>query len=486
MKRVLTLSTLALMLTLPALAQDPPKLYTQATVPSREVLDKLSMTLAWRAKLPTGGARDGFTSVQVAPGVGGGPDTVFVQTYSGTVYALNAENGDLLWQTPVGLPYQVSQPVGFNSQSVFVVRREQLFVLDRATGQQQVYRLHKASKEPLYGIKLEEVPSAGLLADEDFVYVCMDHRISAYVIPNFQLLAEFAAREAKANKETVRPFLGDSPQPIRHWSKVLVKLQLDQPPRLTSAFLALAANDGTFLTLNAGKDGGQEIFRYKTGGAVRGAMGQHDNLIYVASEDYQVYAFDTSRAQLQWRYFGAAPIQSPAMVTNEDVFVVPDRIGLTRVDRATGRGVWSNKVAVRFLCTNYKFVYANDAQGRLLLLDYFRGTELARWDASSWTIPVPNDRTDRLFLANHDGQIMCLHHRDIVRPLPVRTPKEIVVKPPEDKKKKEKDKKEEMEKDKGGQLFQGPNLWEPRPLLARWEGRPEVWAELRAIRPLDR
>jgi hypothetical protein len=278
---------------------------------------------------------------------------------------------------------------------------------------------------------------------------------------------------------------------VRDWSKVLVKLQIDQAPRLTSDFLVLAANDGTALAMLAGKGGGQEAYRYKTGGPIRGAMGQHDNIIYVASEDYQLYAFDTSRGQLQWRYSGSAPIQSRVDVTNEDVYVVPDRVGLTRVNRASGKGVWSNKAAVRFLSTNYKFVYANDAQGRLLILDYFRGTELARWDASSWTVPVPNDRTDRLYLANHDGQIVCLHHRDLVRPLLVRTPTEAVIKLPEDKKKdKDKDKKDpdkDKDKDKGGRLFRQPaGLAEPRPLLARWEVRPEAWPELWAIRPLDR
>ena len=65
-------------------------------------------------------------------------------------------------------------------------------------------------------------------------------------------------------------------------------------------------------------------------------------------------------------------------VTNEDAYMVPDRVGLTRVTRATGNKVWSNKTAVRFLCTNNRFVYAADAQGRLLVLDYNRGTELSR------------------------------------------------------------------------------------------------------------
>jgi len=149
----------------------------------------------------------------------------------------------------------------------------------------------------------------------------------------------------------------------------------------------------------------------------------------------------------------------------------PVRSGLTRVDRLSGKGVWSNKTAVRFLSTNFKYVYANDVFGNLLILDYNRGTELARWDARSWLLPMPNDYTDRLFLANHDGQIVCLHHRDQVKPLVVRTGKELIR---IDLKKLPKDKKKKKDPDDEEVRFHAepPTLgWRPawvsdRPLLA--------------------
>jgi outer membrane protein assembly factor BamB len=491
MKRVLALPGLLLILVVPALAQPPYRMHSQATPPPREVLDRLSLTLAWRLKVPVNGVRDGLTSVQLAPGVGGRNDTLFVQTYAGNIFALDAENGKLLWRVHVGQSYQPSQPLGFNSTTVFAVRREKLFVLDRETGEHLVYKLHANSKEPLLGFDLEEVPSTGLVAAEDFLYVCMDHRVSAYEIPNFRRLAELLARQAKSNNETIRPFAMDSPQPRRDWSKLLVQLSVHLMPRLTDDFVALACTDGTFLTMVAGADGGQEAFRYKTQGAFHGALGQHGTMMYIGSEDYHLYAFDISRAQVKWRFPGASPIQSPAEVTDRDVFVVPERSGLTRVDRELGKGLWSNKAARRFLCTNFKYVYANDAHGKLLVLDYERGTELARWDASAFNMPVSNDRTDRLFLANHDGQLVCLHHRDLVKPLLVRTVKQFVKKEPpvkdkdkekDKEKEKEKDKGKEMEKDKGkekgGDFPPGFGLLprEERPQLVRREARPEWWA----------
>ena len=43
------------------------------------------------------------------------------------------------------------------------------------------------------------------------------------------------------------------------------------------------------------------------------------------------------------------------------------------------------------LATNNRFVYALDRMGHLLVLDYDRGKELARWDTRDWVVPVSND-----------------------------------------------------------------------------------------------
>src|SRR5207253_3108811 len=101
-------------------------------------------------------------------------------------------------------------------------------------------------------------------------------------------------------------------------------------------------------------------------GPILGTAGRQDNVMYVPSEDYNLYAFDTSRAQLQWRFSGASPIVRSVEATRQDVFVVPEYAGLTRVDRLSGKAVWTNKASRRFLATNNKYVYAADAFGNLL------------------------------------------------------------------------------------------------------------------------
>src|SRR5207248_5536007 len=109
---------------------------------------------------------------------------------------------------------------------------------------------------------------------------------------------------------------------------------------------------------------------------------------------------------------------------DEDVYVAIDRAGLYRVRRSNGAEVWRNDDAARFLSANKKFVYAADRHGRLLVLDRARGTTLSTYDGTrDFVFPVQNDLTDRLYLAAHNGLIICLHDRDAETPLAMKTVK---------------------------------------------------------------
>lgn len=401
----------------PAVGQAPLRIYTRPEPPSRDVLDRLNLTLAWRTKVPTDGRRDGIASIQLFPGKT--HNQLFVQTLSGHVVAMDAENGDTLWRTPVGSPYQVSQPLAVNSRDVITVRREQIYVLDRATGKQLLYGVEKDSGLPVYGMALDGIPTTALVADEDAVFVTLGNRVANYFLPNFRVAL---AAAAKAKEKLLTPSL----QLERLYNQVLDPQQIALPPFLTNEFICLACSDGTFLTLNkfpAEKPelSGQEIFRYKLQGPISGGMAQHDTFAYVPCEDYHLYAFDVGRGKLVWRVSGSAAILHKVEANDRDVYMTPVRMGLHRVDRKTGAIVWRNRTAERVVACNPKFVYATDNVGNLLVLDHERGTQLAVYNMRDWVVPVSNDLTDRLYFAAHDGSILCLHHRDHATPVRMKT-----------------------------------------------------------------
>ena len=137
---------------------------------------------------------------------------------------------------------------------------------------------------------------------------------------------------------------------------------------------------------------------------------------YVCSEDQTLYAIDLFDNREAWRFLSPGPIRRKPYVTDRDVFVKVEKGGFYRVDRVNGKDIWSNKQALQFMAANRLFVYTRDADGSLLIHDYLRGTHLAEWDFRDWAISVPNELTDRVYLANHDGQILCLHNHDYPNP----------------------------------------------------------------------
>jgi hypothetical protein len=99
-------------------------------------------------------------------------------------------------------------------------------------------------------------------------------------------------------------------------------------------------------------------------------------------------------------------------VTDDDIYILPDRAGLYRVSRASGEVVWRSPRVERFLSANRKYVYALDARNQLLVLDRARGTPISSYDLRDFTVPMVNDYTDRILLAAHDGLLISLYDRD--------------------------------------------------------------------------
>ncbi len=449
MKKLLGISALGLVLSA-ALSQESPRVYTRPRPPSGESLARLNMTQAWRVQFAMDGQRDGLASVQVIPGKSPADlPQMIVQTLYGKIYLLDAESGDVLWQQMLGEPYGIGQPAAYNSHSIGATRRDMFYVFDRSKGDHRFVTPNPKTKLTDYGFRLGGVASAMPVADDESVYLVFNSRVAAYVSPNFRLL-EKLQKEGKwaGDLETARG--REQLQPVLLWDYAVEGQHFFAPPIVSPTQVGAVTTDGLFISFDRFERKVRYEFRFQ--GAVSAPAGQYDEVAYVPSDDFTLYALYMPTRYLMWRYMGGAPILRKPEVTDKDIFVSPEKVGMSRLNRETGRSLWTQRQAVRFLSASEKFVYAADRIGRLLVLDYARGSELARLDTSHWVVPVSNEWTDRLYLANHDGQIVCLRHNDLTQPVRTRTvPVEIEPKKAEEKKEpiteelKEKEIKKEKE-----------------------------------------
>jgi len=409
------------------------RIHTNPQVPSLDTLDRLDLTMAWHTKVPVDGTRDGFYSLQLIPGKSF--TLLLAQTFKRSVIAINAETGDTLWRTPVGLPYRSMQPVSASEQTVFVCRHETVFALDRDNGKQLLYTMDPDTNQPQYGFRMEAPATAGLAADAEFLFVCQGDRLVRFAVPNFRALAKLPPPVAEPGAKPQ-----GSPQLVRTWH-FTAPGNLGQTPILTREVVVVTTDDGMVSFINRSNPGADErpVFRgqFQTEGAVVAQVASHKAMVYAPCQDYFLYALDAAASRLSWRFAGQAPIVDAPKATDADIFVAVGKAGLYRLERANGNVKWASKDAAKFLATDQRFVYALDRLGKMLVLDYERGKALAAWDARDWVLPIPNDLTDRIYLASNDGQIVCLRQRDHFQPLRVKTFETVQPKGKQGKKKAE-------------------------------------------------
>ncbi len=452
MKKLLLAMCLVSLSATSVFAQAPYKVYTSPKLPMRDALERMNLVQAWNTRVTVDGNRDGIVSVQLIPG---NPNQLVVQTYKGGVFLYDADNGDLVWKAYAGVPYWAPQPAAFNSHSIFVTRRNRLFVLSRVDGSQRVYTYDPRFKQADFGYPLLYQPISGPVADEDFVYLPMGDRINALFMPDFGAMDRAKAAREKMRKEGKAPAglqeAGgdgnlDSPQPEFSWGYRFPDKLTSVPPLMFGDQISVLTTDGTLTSIGRFElVTGVEIFDFKAQGKAPAAPAQHLNMAYFGSDDFNLYAINMNSGRLAWRYVAGAPILLPPHANDRDVFVAPERVGMRRIDRGTGKEMWTNRDTQRFLAANDAYVYALDRHGRFYVIDSRRGSTLATHDLSDWAIAIPNEWTDRIYLAANDGQVMCLRRKDLVKPMIMKASEPVRIK--EEKKPKEEPKKDEEKKD---------------------------------------
>ncbi len=415
MRSLLGAGVVVLLAAATAAAQDRTTLYSTPTAPPREALDRLSLHMAWQNSVPMDGRRDGFLSLVAA-----GPHLI-AQTRSGLVCLINADDGRLLWQTRLGKAYAGTVAPGYNSYSVVVVNNGIIYGLERDSG-----RISWEYPLP-FGLAVAPV------CDEDNLYLCSTRqRVFAFRLPRGELDAvplipgqprsvtgpkpgsTKPGYEALAARLAVVP-LWDAP----------IRFSVELPPVSGGDVVLLAGADGMVTGLTRGgvsNFGTSESFRWFAEGPILVPPGAYDETAYVGSQDFNVYATSLTSGKIQWRHTAGSPITRRPIALEKDLYVVSERGGLARLDRLTGEPLWklprgrevtsSNPDIDRFLAANPKFVYGLDHVGRLVLVDRNRGAVLGTLDVRDFVYPVSNEITDRLYLAAHNGLIVCLHDRD--------------------------------------------------------------------------
>jgi outer membrane protein assembly factor BamB len=100
----------------------------------------------------------------------------------------------------------------------------------------------------------------------------------------------------------------------------------------------VGAADGVLYRLDT--QSGTERWRFQTGGPIFGGPAASESTVYVASDDGYLYALDAASGEEQWRFRAGSPLRTPPTLTGGFVFVGSLDGILYAIDTATGTERW--------------------------------------------------------------------------------------------------------------------------------------------------
>ncbi|MFN4260086.1 MAG: PQQ-binding-like beta-propeller repeat protein [Gemmataceae bacterium] len=444
MKKMLCLTVVSMVLMGAMSAYGQSRWLTNPLPPPADFLDRLNLRPAWQVRVPLESRRDGIAEVLPLG------DQVLARTYSGTLMAIDAYSGHTQWIKSPSRSYAKVQAVGVNDSTVFLVNAETLYALKRSTGRQ------------LWKHELPNIVTAPPVADEDMLYLCFaGGEFAGMVLPPTPaapppgelpaapaatpppesmpagVRSQYARSTQGYTGYSVRassyvgyeqPVVG--PRPVTVFSHRL-ETRLDFPAMLSSRRVTVAGAASTFFNFVKGYP--DDLVRFPVAAGVSAPPVAYEDVVYLAGEDKVVYAQSLETGFVRWRFLECrSPIVQQPAVTNENVYIVGASTGLHCLDRANGRLLWRNPDAQQFRAANPKYVYATNRSGEMLIIDRLRGTTLTAADWRFFNVPIRNVQTDRLFLAAHNGLLICVYDRDYHSPIWHRIKMEKKPQPPKE------------------------------------------------------
>jgi outer membrane protein assembly factor BamB len=301
------------------------------------------------------------------------PQTILMaQTARGMLHVFDAETGRTMWSQKMGRGDYPSTAAAANDKFVCMLNGVTLFCYNRADGR------------PAWERKVGGAPSAGPALSNTMVFIPM----AGGKVEGYEL---------------------DSPRSPA-WSYKAAGNILVQP-LITPRSVAFATDRGWMYVSRP--DDPAVRYRLEARGSIITQPTYRFPTIFAASQDGYAYAMHETAGGTSWRFAAGMPIEQPLAAIGNAVYVSPERGGMYRLDATTGAQVWQARLANRFLAASATRVYAFDAYNRLTVVDERNGGVVGQIaDTGSLDLPLVNQASDRIYLADSSGLIQCLHEID--------------------------------------------------------------------------
>ncbi len=304
--------------------------------------------------------------VRSSPAVSGG--IVYASSWNGSITALNATSGAVLWTYGAG--GFISSSPAISGGRLFIgtisVSSGTLLCLNASTG------AHVWNRS--FGGEIESSP----LAYQGVVYIGVnDGRVYA---------------------------LNDSTG-AQLWN-VSISSPVRSSPALEGGLLYFGANDKRVYAVNATT--GTRSWNYSSAGIVYSTPAVSDGLIVFGSYDNRVYALNASTGAHVWDYVTGGGVWSSPSVSGDRVFIGSNDRKVYAINRSTGAALWNVTTGfdvVSSPAVSHDLVFATSKDDIVWALSTANGSTLWTANLGADLISSPAIASGMLFVGADDGRV---------------------------------------------------------------------------------
>jgi outer membrane protein assembly factor BamB len=352
--------------------------------------------------------------------------TLFVQTDTSRVHAIDAETGRTLWARQIGKPSSFTVAPGVSSRLVVVLNGVRLYAVNRFTG------------EIIYETEVNGAPGAGPAVSDEWVYVplvtgvLMGYRVNitsekddsrSYANDDEKKAAEDNYRRHLTVNQTHFP-------PIYCASKGRAMVQPILTRQNASEDIVVWPTDKGITSVarldRRANDRLGMLYRIETtaGYAIQPAYippannaGTSSGTIVVTTRNGFVIAINELAGSVAWRFTVGEPMDKSAVVIDDRVYVVSQLGGMYCLDAKNGERIWYAPRVMQFVSASKRRIFVADQRDQIVALDYKTGDRVDSLPAEKLSIKFVNSDTDRLYLATVKGLVQCFRELDQPTPL---------------------------------------------------------------------
>lgn len=387
---------LALLVALTSGQASDTRYLTQVTLPSDQALAPLGVRKLWHSVVPTAGALDYLTKLQLHG------DLLIAQTDGGGLTALDAETGRALWTTRFyGVSAGASVPAGANSSHIIVIADGKMQALNRRTGARE------------WVINVPHLPATSVVATDQYAYyTATNGEVVSFRVP---ASAETLRNADWGNLSSTRLLT----KPEWAWGMRLTTA-LSQEPVVVNGRLLIPQREGNIVSMHLDK--ATVADRFQKMGTIAAPVAVADNDIYFGSLTGQVHCVEVVKEGIlqRWRFSCQGRVVAKPLPAGDHLYVASEDGTLVCLNRRTGEQLWKRNNVKSLVSATKRILVAVDRQGQLVAFDRTYGLPLGQWNSSQYSLPMHNAETDRAFIANGNGVIVAMrdvtpaHNRPIV------------------------------------------------------------------------